>query len=82
VKTARDLIVSMIAGDGSGTSLHNLADKVAGEILDKHVDELSARINVYSRDIGPDQFSHQEDAYYAGLRDAVRILKGDLDEFE
>lgn len=81
-KSARQLIVGMIAGDGSGTSLHGIAEKVADEILAKHVEELTSRINVYSRDIGPDQFSHQEDAYYAGLRDASRVLKGELNEFE
>lgn len=81
-KTARQLIIGMIAGDGSGTGLHNIAEKVADEILAKHAEELASQINGYSRDIGPDDFSHQEDAYYAGLRHATYILRGEMDESE
>jgi hypothetical protein len=81
-KTAHQLIVGMMAGDGSGTSLHDIASKVADEILAKHVEELTARINGYERVIECDTFSHAEDAYYAGLSDAVDILTGDMDESE
>lgn len=81
-KTAHQLIIGMMAGDGSGTSLHDIAGRVADEILAKHVEELTDRINGYERVIECDTFSHAEDAYYAGLRDAVNILTGDMDGFE
>jgi len=82
VKTARQLITGMIAGDGSGTSLHGMGERVADEILSIHVVELTDKINRYERVIESDTFSHAEDAYYAGLRDAVRILEGDMDGLE
>ena len=81
--TARDAIIGMIAGDGGGEGrLADMAARVADEILDRHVKELTAKINAYERVIDSDQFSHQEDAYYAGLSDAVDILTGDMDGSE
>lgn len=81
--TARELIIGMMAGSGSGTRLHPLAEKVADEILGKHAQELTDRINAHERVVDSDQFSHQEDAYYAGLSDAADIVLGEtFDELE
>jgi hypothetical protein len=79
---ARELIIHMIAGEVTSGGLYEAGARVADEILAKHVTELTHQINRYERVIEADQFSNQEDAYYAGLRDAVRILEGDMDEPE
>ncbi len=79
MKTARQLITQLIAGEGSGTSLHGIGERVADEILEIHIEELTVKITQHDRNIESDTFSHQEDAYYNGLTDAVRILKGDMD---
>jgi hypothetical protein len=77
--TARDLIIHMIAGEVTSGGLYEAGARVADEILAKHVTELTSKINAFEKVFQPDHYSHQEDAYYAGLADAVNILTGDMD---
>ena len=80
--TAREAIIGLMGGTEQDTRLYQVAGRVADEILARHVRELTDKINAHEPVIEGDRFSHQEDAYYAGLSDAVDILTGDLDGSE
>lgn len=67
--------------DMFGVSM-DTADTLMRQVESFYVNERLRSTDLYRREIESDTFSHQEDAYYAGFGDAMRILKGDMDGFE
>lgn len=42
--------------------------------VDDALNAVRAKVGEHSRNIGPDDFSHQEDAYHAGVSDAADLV--------
>lgn len=54
-----------------------LLNQVEREFLNERI----RTTDLFDPVIESDQFSHQEDAYFAGFSAAINILKGDMDGF-
>lgn len=58
------------------------ASTLLNQVEREYVDEQIRKTELFDPVIESDQFSHQEDAYFAGFGAAIDILKGDMDGLE
>lgn len=60
----------------------DVASSLLQQVEREYLAERVRRTELFDPVIESDQFSHQEDAYFAGFGEAIDILTGDMDEFE